>query len=122
MTDHTNIPRDIDLLVGKFPEPLRLALADLHGAPQHVAETTIGLLPFGRRALLEAVNVTQTVSVEDADGSAVRQRITLTDWGRQVIDACADYEPEPEALDEGEQEQRSTELRSRLSAAPPATQ
>jgi hypothetical protein len=124
MTDQINIShvdsaRNIDSLVEALPETVRQMLADLEHAPRQSAETTIGLLPFGRRALLEAVKVTRTTTIDEGDGKPTRQQVSITDWGRQVIAACAAYE-KPD-LDELEQEQRARELRAQLSPTPPVS-
>ena len=114
--------RNIDQLVGNLPAPVRRVLADLDGAPRQVAETTIGLLPFGARALLEAVKVTKTTTPQaegqDAveQGNEPRQRIELTDWGRKVIAACA---ADDRVIDEEQLDRRAAQVRAGLSAVPP---
>jgi len=118
MTDRNSIPRDIDTLVAALPPTVRETLAELESAPRAAAETTIGLLPFGRRALLEAVKVTRTVSLDSGSDDSEREQISITGWGREVMRACAAYE-EPE-VDEKQQEERARELRAQLSAVPPS--
>ena len=118
----TPIIPDVDRLIETLPEPVRHALADLDAAPDHVAQTAIGLMSFGYRALLEAVKVTRTTNVNALGESQVervgepRQRIELTDWGRRVIRGCAAFS-EPE-VDDDELERRAVHLRSKLAAAP----
>jgi hypothetical protein len=109
--------RDIDSLVDALPEAVRQALAELATAAPLVVETTIGLFPFGRRALLEAVGVTRTETRDDGGDGMARQQISLTPWGREVMQACAAYE-QPQH-DEAQEEERAQRLRGQLSAVPP---
>jgi hypothetical protein len=82
MSKPTAVTCDIDLLVATLPEGLRQVLADLAGAPPTVAEVTLSLLRSSQRALLVAIGATQTGS---------HGCVQLTNWGLQVIDACALY-------------------------------
>lgn len=118
MTDRNSIPRDIDTLIAALPATVRETLAELESAPRAAAETTIGLLPFGRRALLEAVNVTHTVVLDSDPDGAKREQVSITSWGWEVIRGCAAYEDRE--IDEHQQVQRSSELRAKLSAVPPS--
>lgn len=69
---------------GLTPELVR-TLAMLENAPPGVAEATIALLPYGSRSNLAAHEIIGSIPARK-DAAA---KIQITDYGKQVIEACA---------------------------------
>jgi hypothetical protein len=89
---------------------LKTTLALLAPAADDVAELTLATLPLGSRTTLSALGIMTT---EDASPSEAPVDIALTDFGREVITACA-LEGLPD--DVAEQVTKLEEARARRAA------
>jgi hypothetical protein len=64
---------------------LLIAFASLHGAPKHVAQATVALLPFGSRAGLESLGLVTSAGTDAPGGRA----LALTPFAYEVMEAAA---------------------------------
>ena len=82
--------QSIDETLEEIDEGLRSILAILHDVDEGLAASTLSALPFGQRAALEAYDIIESSSTRNTDATdAMENTVVITEFGRQLIAACA---------------------------------